>query len=139
MTPETAGARRFDAVHSKRTAERKGLALDVGHRAAGQSAHKIVERRPCHQIAKCGEAEETLRDKDAPPAARDSIDHRRGACRHGCRTSTGKVQFLYAQLGLADRTQIEDQGGHSINGQGTFAFLHKHLRWPAPAKRRSTG
>jgi hypothetical protein len=43
----------------------------------------------------------------------------------------GKVQFLYAQLGLADRTEIEYfQGGHSINGQGTFAFLHKHLRWP---------
>jgi dienelactone hydrolase len=45
----------------------------------------------------------------------------------------GKVQFLYAQLGLADRTEIEYfQGGHSINGQGTFAFLHKHLRWPTP-------
>jgi len=45
----------------------------------------------------------------------------------------GKVQFLYAQLGLADRTEIEFfQGSHSINGQGTFAFLHKHLHWPAP-------
>ena len=43
----------------------------------------------------------------------------------------GKVRFLYAQLGMADRTEIEFfQGGHSINGQGTFAFLHKHLRWP---------
>jgi hypothetical protein len=42
-----------------------------------------------------------------------------------------KVRFLYAQLGLADRTDIEFfQGAHSINGQGTFAFLHKHLRWP---------
>ena len=48
----------------------------------------------------------------------------------------GKVEFLYAQLGLADRTEIEYfQGGHSINGQGTFAFLQKHLRWPAPAGR----
>jgi dienelactone hydrolase len=47
-----------------------------------------------------------------------------------------KVAFLYAQLGLADRTEIEFfQGGHSINGQGTFAFLHKHLRWPSPAGR----
>jgi hypothetical protein len=47
-----------------------------------------------------------------------------------------KVRFLYAQLGLADRTQIEFfQGGHSINGQETFAFLHKHLRWPAPDKQ----
>ncbi len=44
----------------------------------------------------------------------------------------GKVRFLYAQLGLADRTEIEFfQGGHAINGQGTVAFLHKHLRWPA--------
>ncbi len=44
----------------------------------------------------------------------------------------GKVGFLYAQLGLADRTEIEYfQGGHAINSTGTFAFLHKHLRWPA--------
>ncbi len=44
-----------------------------------------------------------------------------------------KVRFLYAQLGMADRTEIEFfQGGHSFNGQGTFAFLHKHLRWPPP-------
>jgi dienelactone hydrolase len=44
-----------------------------------------------------------------------------------------KTAWLYAQLGLADRTQIEYfQGGHSINGDGTFEFLHKHLRWPKP-------
>jgi dienelactone hydrolase len=44
-----------------------------------------------------------------------------------------KVRWLYAQLGLADRVEIEFfQGGHSINGVGTFAFLHKHLDWPAP-------
>jgi cephalosporin-C deacetylase-like acetyl esterase len=42
-----------------------------------------------------------------------------------------KVRWLYAQYGLADRTEIEFfQGGHSINGQGTFAFLHRHLDWP---------
>jgi dienelactone hydrolase len=47
-----------------------------------------------------------------------------------------KVGFLYAQLGLADRTGIEFfQGAHSINGEGTLAFLHKHLRWPAPGPR----
>lgn len=40
-----------------------------------------------------------------------------------------KVRFLYAQLGLADRTQIEFfQGGHSINGEETFEFLERHLR-----------
>ncbi|MBP89855.1 MAG: hypothetical protein CMJ64_24640 [Planctomycetaceae bacterium] len=45
-----------------------------------------------------------------------------------------KVRWLYAQLGLADRVEIEFfQGGHSINGEGTFAFLHKHLSWPEPA------
>ncbi len=48
-----------------------------------------------------------------------------------------KVRWLYAQLGLADRTEIEFfQGGHSMRGEGTFAFLHKHLRWPAPAEGR---
>jgi dienelactone hydrolase len=42
-----------------------------------------------------------------------------------------RVRWLYAQLGLADRTEIEFfQGGHSINGEGTFAFLKKHLDWP---------
>jgi hypothetical protein len=49
----------------------------------------------------------------------------------------GKVNFLYAQHGLADRTEIEFfQGGHAIYGAGTVAFLHKHLRWPAPGERR---
>jgi dienelactone hydrolase len=42
-----------------------------------------------------------------------------------------KVRWLYAQLGLADRTEIEFfQGGHSINGEGTYRFLSKHLNWP---------
>jgi dienelactone hydrolase len=48
-----------------------------------------------------------------------------------------KVRFLYAQLGLVDRTEIEFfQGAHSINGQGSLAFLHKHLRWPRPDERQ---
>ena len=43
-----------------------------------------------------------------------------------------KTRWVYAQLGMADRTEIEYfQGGHSINGEGTFAFLHKHLNWPS--------
>jgi dienelactone hydrolase len=42
-----------------------------------------------------------------------------------------KVRWLYAQLGLRDRTAIEYfNGGHTINGEGTFAFLHEHLDWP---------
>lgn len=44
-----------------------------------------------------------------------------------------KSRWLYAQLGLADRTAIEFfQGGHSMNLQGSVAFLHEHLRWPEP-------
>lgn len=44
-----------------------------------------------------------------------------------------KVRWLYAQFGLADRTEIEFfQGGHSINGKASFDFLHRHLDWPKP-------
>ena len=41
-----------------------------------------------------------------------------------------KVRHLYqARLGLGDRCAIEwFVGPHSINGKGTFAFLHRHLR-----------
>jgi dienelactone hydrolase len=44
-----------------------------------------------------------------------------------------KVRWLYTQLGLADKTEIEYfNGGHTINGEGTFKFLHQHLNWPEP-------
>jgi hypothetical protein len=40
-----------------------------------------------------------------------------------------KVRRLYDQLGLGDKTEIEFfNGGHTINGQGTFRFLEKHLK-----------
>jgi dienelactone hydrolase len=40
-----------------------------------------------------------------------------------------RVRKLYDQLGLGERTEIEFfDGGHTINGQGTFRFLEKHLR-----------
>lgn len=42
-----------------------------------------------------------------------------------------KVKWLYAQLGISDRTEIEFfQGGHSMRAEGTFDFLHRHLKWP---------
>ena len=42
-----------------------------------------------------------------------------------------KVRRLYDQLGLGERTAIEFfNGGHTIHGQGTFDFLHRHLNWP---------
>lgn len=45
-----------------------------------------------------------------------------------------KVRWLYAQLGLAGRTGIEYfEGGHSLHGEGTFDFLHRHLAWPRHA------
>ncbi|MEQ8788220.1 MAG: dienelactone hydrolase family protein [Pirellulaceae bacterium] len=45
-----------------------------------------------------------------------------------------KVKRLYAvDLGLGDRCQIEFfNGPHTINGKGTFDFLHEHLNWPKP-------
>ena len=36
-----------------------------------------------------------------------------------------------ARLNIGDRCQIEwFVGPHTINGKGTFDFLHKHLNWP---------
>jgi hypothetical protein len=44
-----------------------------------------------------------------------------------------KVRWVYDNLGLSDRTAIEFfNGGHTINGRGTFDFLHRHLGWPKP-------
>ena len=42
-----------------------------------------------------------------------------------------KVRHLYqSKLKIGERTQIEFfVGPHTINGQGTFDFLHKHLGW----------
>ena len=43
-----------------------------------------------------------------------------------------KVRHLYqGKLGMGDRCEIEwFPGPHTINGKGTFEFLHKHLNWP---------
>ena len=43
-----------------------------------------------------------------------------------------KTRFLYeARLGLRDQCAIEwFTGPHTINGRGTFEFLHRHLNWP---------
>ena len=44
-----------------------------------------------------------------------------------------KVRRLYAQLGIPDRAHIQFfNGGHTILGDDTFRFLHKHLDWPEP-------
>ncbi len=43
----------------------------------------------------------------------------------------GKVQHLYAaKLKIGDQTEIEwFVGPHTINGVGTYQFLHRHLNW----------
>lgn len=43
-----------------------------------------------------------------------------------------KVRLLYeGKLNLAGRCEIEFfNGPHTINGKGTYDFLHKHLSWP---------
>jgi dienelactone hydrolase len=42
-----------------------------------------------------------------------------------------KVRRLYDRLGLGGRTTIEFfNGPHTIHGEGTFDFLHEHLKWP---------
>lgn len=44
-----------------------------------------------------------------------------------------KVRRHYAELKIPDRTAIEFfDGPHTIHGQGTFEFLHRHLKWPEP-------
>lgn len=49
----------------------------------------------------------------------------------------GKVKYLYDQFGMSDKTAIEYfNGGHSMRGEGTFEFLHKHLDWPSDGKGR---
>jgi dienelactone hydrolase len=43
----------------------------------------------------------------------------------------GKVRRGYDKLGIGERAEIEwFDGPHTINGVGTFTFLHKWLRWP---------
>ena len=44
-----------------------------------------------------------------------------------------KTRRHYVKMGMGDRTEIEFfDGPHTINGRGTFEFLHRHLDWPAP-------
>ncbi len=44
-----------------------------------------------------------------------------------------KVRRAYDRLGIGDRTRLEVfNGPHTINGVGTFEFLHQHLNWPKP-------
>ena len=46
-----------------------------------------------------------------------------------------KVKRHYDKLGIGDRTELEVfNGPHTINGVGTYKFLHKHLNWPEPAR-----
>jgi dienelactone hydrolase len=42
-----------------------------------------------------------------------------------------KVRLLYTDLRIPNQTTLEYfDGPHTINGIGTFSFLHRHLNWP---------
>ena len=42
-----------------------------------------------------------------------------------------KVRRHYDLLGLGEKTEMEVfNGPHTINGKGTYTFLHRHLNWP---------
>ena len=46
-----------------------------------------------------------------------------------------RVQRFYTKLGIGSKAAIEFfDGPHTINGQGTFRFLHTHLSWPEPSR-----
>jgi hypothetical protein len=41
-----------------------------------------------------------------------------------------KVRWLYSQFGAGEKTEIEFfNGGHTVNGEGTYRFLHRELGW----------
>jgi dienelactone hydrolase len=50
-----------------------------------------------------------------------------------------KVRRLYAgRLHIPERTEIEwFNGPHTINGKGTFEFLHRQLNWPVEEKTKA--
>jgi hypothetical protein len=40
-------------------------------------------------------------------------------------------RFYATRMNLPDRAEIEFfNGPHTINGDGTFKFLRRHLKWP---------
>ena len=44
-----------------------------------------------------------------------------------------KVKRHYDLIGIGERAVMEVFiGPHTINGKGTFEFLHRHLKWPLP-------
>ncbi|MFO1094759.1 MAG: hypothetical protein U0992_15850 [Planctomycetaceae bacterium] len=46
-----------------------------------------------------------------------------------------KVKRHYDKLGIGGDTEMEVfNGPHTINGVGTYDFLHRHLNWPAPSR-----
>ncbi len=49
-----------------------------------------------------------------------------------------RVRLLYeGKLGIGDRAEIEwFSGPHTIHGVGSFAFLRKHLNWPAATRAK---
>ena len=73
-------------------------------------------------------------DRPAAVHGRARPLRRRRPRRDASRYEFAKVRFLY-EAKLGTRRPLRDRlfvGPHTINGKGTFDFLHNHLRWPPP-------
>lgn len=97
------------------TGEYEIFEWNMGHVANYSDLAKLMTPRPFM-------VEQGYRDGGAPPA--------------WVAAEFTRVQQHYDQLDLADRVELEFfDGPHTINGQGTFRFLHRHLRWPSRTHR----
>ena len=97
------------------TGEYEIFEWNMGHVANYSDLAKLMTPRPFM-------VEQGYRDGGAPPA--------------WVAAEFARVRQHYDQLDLADRVELEFfDGPHTIHGQGTFRFLHRHLQWPEPADR----
>ena len=103
-------ARATSTMDAQGGGDRPAVQLHAHHRVGDA----VLEFGPHVQLRRDG-----LPD-GAPPVHGRARPPRPGRPRPVGRPEYAKVRWLYAQLGLADRTAIEFfQGGHSINGEGT--------------------
>ena len=62
---------------------------------------------------------------------------RRGARRARGAASSPRCAISTRRSWASATAEIECfVGPHTINGKGTFAFLHKHLKWPTPGEKK---
>jgi len=89
-------------------------------------------------IAKIISGGQTGADRGGLDAALDSAVPYGGWCPKGRISEDGVIPAHYnlvetKSTAYPARTEIEFfDGPHTIHGQGTFEFLHKHPSWPKP-------